>query len=141
MRNSSVLGLALIATFVAPVFMAPALAAGSPTPAFVGEWTATAEAPTGKVSETVKVMKAGEAYAITAKLVVPDPNGNPEAGPGTDIVLDGNNFIYKRTVIIDGREFVLTYSGVVSGDAFTGEVQLGEFGKVPYNGVRVMPGT
>lgn len=136
MRNTSVLGLALVSTFVAPFLMAPALAADATSP-FVGEWTATADAPTGKVSETVTVVKAGEGYAITAKLVVPDPNGNPEAGPGTDIVLDGNNFIYKRTVGTPGGPFVITYSGVVSGDTFTGEIQLGEFGKIPYNGVRI----
>ena len=139
MRNSSVLGLALIATFVAPLLVPPALAAEATTPSFVGEWTATAEAPTGKVSETVTVVKAGDGYAITAKLVVPDPNGNPEAGPGTDIVLAGNNFIYKRTVNIPGGELVITYSGVVSGDTFTGTVDLG-FAKLPYNGVRIKRG-
>ena len=140
MRNTSVLGLALVATFVAPLFMPPALAADAATPSFVGEWTATAEAPTGKVSETVTVVKTADGYAITAKLVVPDPNGNPEAGPGTDIVLNGNNFSYKRTVGTPGGPFVITYSGVVSGDTFTGEIQLGDFGKIPYTGVRIKRG-
>jgi len=140
MRNTSVLGLALVATFVAPLFMPPALAAEATTPSFVGEWTATAEAPTGKVSETVSVVKMGDGYAITAKLVVPDPNGNPEAGPGTDIVLDGNNFTYKRMVTTPGGPLVITYSGVVAGDTFTGEVDIGGFAKVPYNGVRIKRG-
>ncbi len=137
MRNTSVLGLALVATFVAPFLIEPTFAAEATTPAFVGEWTATAEAPTGKVSETVTVVKTADGYSITAKLVVPDPAGNPEAGPGTDIVLNGNNFIYKRTVGTPGGPFVITYSGVVSGDTFTGEIQLGDFGKIPYNGVRI----
>jgi hypothetical protein len=136
MRNTSVLGLAFIATFAAPFLMPPARAAEATTPSFVGEWTATAVAPTGNVSETVKVVKAGDGYAISAKLVVPDPNGNPEAGPGTDIVLDGNNFIYKRTVTTPNGSLVITYSGVVSGDTFTGTVDLG-FAKIPYNGVRI----
>jgi hypothetical protein len=66
MRNTSVLGLALVATLVAPFLMAPALAAEEGSP-FVGEWTATAVAPTGNVSETVKVVKTAAGYAITAK--------------------------------------------------------------------------
>lgn len=135
MRNTSVLGLALVATYVAPFLLAPALAADATSP-FVGEWAATADAPTGKVSETVTVVKAGDGYVITAKLVVPDSNGNPEAGPGTDIVLDGNNFTYKRAVAVPGGSLVITYSGMVSGDMFTGTVDLG-FGKLPYNGVRI----
>ena len=32
---------------------------------------------------------------------------------------------------------MITYSGVVSGDTFTGEIDLGGLGKVPYNGVRI----
>lgn len=136
MRNTSVLGLALVSTFVAPFLMGTALAAEAASPSFLGEWTATADAPTGKVSETVTVVKAGDGYSITAKLVVPDPNGNPEAGPGADIVLDGDNFIYKRTVTIPGGSLVITYSGVVSGEMFTGTVDLG-FAKLPYNGVRI----
>jgi hypothetical protein len=136
MRNTSVLGLALVATFVAPLLAGAVHAAEAASP-FIGDWTATAVAPTGNVSETLKVVKTAEGYAITAKLVVPDPNGNPEAGPGTDIVLNGNNFVYKRTVTVSGGAFVITYSGVVSGDTFTGEIDLGPLGKVPYNGVRI----
>ncbi|HVJ30814.1 MAG TPA: hypothetical protein VNA66_10945, partial [Gammaproteobacteria bacterium] len=55
----------------------------------------------------------------------------PEAGPGTDIVVNGDSFSYKRSV----GDFVISYSGVVSGNTFTGTAQMGEF-KVPYNGVR-----
>jgi hypothetical protein len=51
-------------------------------------------------------------------------------------VLNGNSFIYKRTLNVPGGAFVITYSGVVSGDTFTGEIDLGGLGKVPYNGVR-----
>lgn len=136
MRNTSVLGLAMVATFVAPFLVGTTHGADATSP-FVGEWTATAVAPTGNVSETVNVVKAAEGYSITAKLVVPDPNGSPEAGPGTDIVLNGNNFIYKRTVNVAGGAFAITYSGVVSGDTFTGEIDLGPLGKLPYNGVRI----
>lgn len=100
---------------------------------FVGEWAATATTPGGDVSETVTVVRTSGGYEITAKAVVPPAPGTPEAGPGTDIVIDGDRFSYKRSV---GDALVLTYTGVVSGDTFTGTVKLGEF-ELPYKGVRV----
>ncbi len=128
--SSAVLGLALIAGFVSPVF-----AADSP---FLGKWTATAAAPTGNASEIVTVVKTASGYAITAKLVEPAP-GQPEAGPGKDIVLEGNNFTYKRTVAIGTSELMITYSGVVSGDTFTGVIELASV-KIPFTGVRIKEG-
>jgi hypothetical protein len=117
--------------------LVPAVAAGLAAPAFgqsfVGEWTATAVTPDGGVSETVKVVRTAGGYEITAKAVVTPAPGTPEAGPGTDIVIDGDRFSYKRSL---GDALVFTYTGVVSGDTFTGTVKLGEF-EVPYKGVRV----
>ncbi len=124
MRITAAFGLVLVVAFAAPAF----------GQSFVGEWTATAQAPGGGVSETVTVVKTQDGYAITAKLVVPLP-GMPEAGPGEEIVLSGDTFSYKRKV--PGGDLVVTYTGVVSGDTFTGKAELGTFGSVPYNGVRV----
>lgn len=128
--SSAVLGLAFIAGFVSPVF-----AADSP---FVGQWTATAAAPTGNASEIVTVVKTAAGYAITAKLVEPTP-GQPEAGPGKDIVLEGDHFSYKRTVAIGTSELEITYSGVVAGDRFTGVIELASV-KIPFTGVRIKEG-
>jgi hypothetical protein len=50
-------------------------------------------------------------------------------------VLDGDKFAYKRTTP-DGA-IVITYTGVVAGDTFTGTVDLGGFAQVPYTGVRI----
>ncbi len=131
MRISSVvLGLALVAGFTSPLF-----AADSP---FVGKWNATAAAPTGNASEIVTVVKTAGGYAITAQLVEPTP-GQPEAGPGKDIVLEGDRFTYKRTVAIGGSELVITYSGVVAGDTFTGTIELASV-KIPFTGVRMKEG-
>ena len=128
MRIQVALGLALALAFVEPAF----------GQSFVGKWTATAETLGGKVSETVTVVKTADGFAITAKLVDAAP-GQPEAGPGTDIVLNGDNFSYKRTVSFPGGSLVLTYTGVVSGDTFTGKAEvMGE--EVPYNGVRIKDG-
>jgi hypothetical protein len=43
--------------------------------------------------------------------VVPVPDGTPKAGPGTDIVLDGDKFSYKRTVKAPDGSLVITYLG------------------------------
>jgi len=126
-----VLGFALVASLVAPVFAAPALGQS-----FVGEWKATAVTPAGDVSETLTVVKTDTGYSITAKPAEPPPEGTPTAGPGTDIVVDGDKFSFKRTIAVPGGAIVLTYAGVVSGDTFTGTAELGGF-QVPYNGVRV----
>jgi hypothetical protein len=118
-RITAALGIVLIATFAAPAF----------GQSFVGEWTATATTAGGEIAETISVVKIDGGYAITAKLVV--PTGGPEAGAGEEIVLDGDNFSYKRKI----GDLVFIYTGVVSGDTFTGTAEIGGF-KVPYNGVR-----
>lgn len=118
------------------------LAAGLSTPAFaqsfLGDWTATAHVPGGgDVSETLKVVKAGDGYAISAQLVGAAPD-TPQAGPATDIVLDGDRFSYKRSVTPDGS-VKLVYTGVVSGDTFTGAAEVAGQ-SVPYTGVRAGTG-
>jgi len=127
MRIAAALVWVLGAAFVAPAF----------GQSFVGQWTATAETPGGNVSETLTVVKTAEGYEIKAELVVPVPEGTPTAGPGTDIVLDGNKFSYKRTLTIPEGSFVITYTGTVSGDTFTGTVNIGGFAEAPYSGVRI----
>lgn len=127
MRIRAALGILLVMAFAAPAF----------GQSFVGEWTATATTPGGNASETLKVVKVGNGFAITARLIGA-PEGTPEAGPGTDIVLDGDRFSYKRTLTLpDGGKVVITYNGVVSGDTFTGTVDIAGLGQVPYTGVRV----
>lgn len=80
MRHTALSGLILIAALAAPVH----------GQSFLGRWTAMAETLGGEVSETLTVRTIDEGYQITAKLVEPLPEGMPEAGPGTDIVLDGD---------------------------------------------------
>lgn len=111
----------------------PATAAAQ---SFVGRWTATAQAPDGPVSEEITAQRTGEGYTITGKLITEVPPGSPEGGPGYDIVLEGDSFTYKRKVTVpEIGEIVITYSGTVSGDAFTGTADIGGF-TLPYNGVR-----
>ena len=127
MRIAATLMLVVVAAFAAPAF----------EQSFVGEWTATAVTPGGNVSETLTVTKTADGYMIKAKLVGPVPEGTPEAGPGTDIVLDGDKFSYKRTINTPDGSLVITYTGAVSGDTFTGTVNLGGFAEAPYIGERI----
>ena len=106
---------------------------------FVGDWKATAHVAGGAdASETMHVIKTGEGYLITAKLNDAAP-GTPEAGPGADIVINGDNFSYSRSVTTPNGALVVKYSGVVTGDAFTGQVEL-LGNKIPYTGVRIRSG-
>ena len=125
-------GTVLLVALLAPVFAVEAR-----PQSFLGEWTATAETPGGGVSERITAVKTDKGYAITVKLVDAPPEGTPEAGPGTDIVLDGDEFSYKRSIPTPNGPLVITYTGVVSGDTFTGTVDLGGFAQAPYTGVRI----
>jgi hypothetical protein len=127
-------GLAVLGFFVAVLASTPALAQ-----AFVGDWTATAHTPGGDFSETLNVTKVGDGYAVKAKLSQPLPAGTPEAGPGENIVVKGNDFSYSRSVTAGSATLKVEYSGVVSGDDFTGTVELGGT-QYPYTGVRIKPG-
>lgn len=129
MYSKTRLAFVLFATFVA----APAFGQS-----FLGEWTATATTPGGEVKETLSVVKTAHGYAVTAKLVGV-PEGTPTAGPGTDIVLDGDRFSYKRILATPDGDIVLIYTGVVSGNTFTGTGEVSGF-QVPYNGVRTKTG-
>ena len=98
----------------------------------------SASANTSNAFHTMQAaVKTDKGYAITVKLVEAPPVGTPEAGPGTDIVLDGDRFSYKRSIPTPDGTLVITYTGVVSGDRFTGTVDLGGFAQAPYTGVRI----
>ena len=130
MRLATASAVVFLVALLAPVFAMEARAQS-----FLGEWTATAETPGGGVSETLTVMKTDKGYAVTAKLIgVPEDTAT--AGPGTDIVLEGDRFSYKRSIPTPNGPVVFTYAGVVSGDRFTGTAGMAGF-EVPYTGVRV----
>ena len=122
----AVLGLVLATAVATPAF----------AQAFLGEWTATAHLDGGaEVSETLTVAKTADGFAIAAKPPAGAPEGAPQAGPGTRIILDGNSFSYDRSLEFQGTTIVISYSGTVSGDTFTGAAKLGET-PVAFTGVR-----
>jgi hypothetical protein len=121
---------AMTAAVLAAAFAVPASAQS-----FVGTWTATATAPDGPISEELTVTKTADGYSVTAKLLTEQPPGMPQAGPATDIKIEGDSFSYKRTIELPDQRLEINYSGTVSGDTFTGQGDVGGF-SVPYNGVR-----
>jgi hypothetical protein len=119
------------------LFIAAAVvAAPASAQSFVGEWRATAEVPDGTfISETISVEKLSDGYSITVRdLDPPSPDGTT-AGPGIDIVIEGDTFSYKRIARTPQGDLEIVYKGTVEGDSFTGTGEIGGF-SVPYNGVR-----
>lgn len=121
---------------VAAVLMAGPAAAQS----FVGEWRATAQAPDGQISETLTVTRTADGYAIVGSDVQPPSPEGMTAGDGIEIQLDGDAFAFKRIVKTPQGDLEIVYKGTVSGDTFTGTGEIMGF-SVPYNGVRIAPGS
>ena len=118
--------------FVAATLVAVPAAAQS----FLGEWRATATVPDGTISETLVVKKTDQGYSIESSDVQPPSPEGMSAGPGVDIVLEGDSFAYKRIVTTPQGPLEIIYKGTVSGDTFTGTGEITGF-SVPYNGVRL----
>jgi hypothetical protein len=131
----------LVVVVVLVLALAAFLMAGpASAQSFVGEWRATAEIPDGtKISETLTVARTADGYAITGSDVDPPPPDGSTAGPGTDIVIEGDTFSFKRIAQTPGGPLEIIYKGTVTGDAFTGTGEITGF-SVPYNGVRVSAG-
>jgi hypothetical protein len=123
----------IVALVLAGIVAAPASAQS-----FVGEWRATAIAGDTAISEALSVKKTPDGYSITATPITELPPGQPNAGPGVEIKLEGDSFSYKRVVSTAQADLEIVYSGVVSGDRFTGKADIGGFA-VPYNGERISP--
>ena len=120
MLRPAALGLVLIAAFATPAF----------AQSFLGDWTATAKAPSGDTSEVIKVTKTADGYALTGQAPV------ATVSAGKDVMLDGNNFSFKRSLTIQGNALEIDYKGVVSGDTFAGRATVAGM-DIPYSGVRV----
>ncbi len=116
------------------------MAAPAAAQSLVGEWVATAKTSQGDFAEKLSVSRTGETYAIAVEQISELPPGVPAAGPGIEVVLDGDKFSYKRVVSFPGGSVDVFYDGVVSGDSFAGLVEIdGIPGTTPYSGVRVKP--
>jgi hypothetical protein len=123
------------------LFVAAAVvAAPASAQSFVGEWRATAQAPDGQISEKLTVTKTADGYSIAGSEVQPPSPTGIEAGPGVDIVIEGDTFAFKRIVKTPQGDLEIVYKGTVSGDTFAGTGEIMGF-SVPYNGVRLSAGS
>ena len=121
---------------LAALLAATLIAVPASAQSFLGEWRATATVPDGTISETLSVKKTDQGYSIESSDVQPPSPEGMTAGPGVDIVLEGDTFAYKRVVTTPQGPLEIIYKGTVSGDSFTGSGEITGF-SVPYNGVRL----
>lgn len=137
MRSSwlVLVGAALVLALAIMLMAGPASAQS-----FLGAWRATAQVPDGQISETLTVTKTADGYAIVGSNVQPPSPEGMSAGPGVEIQLDGDAFAFKRVVKTPQGDLEIVYKGIVSGDTFTGTGEIQGF-VVPYNGVRIAPGS
>jgi hypothetical protein len=122
------LGAALTAT--------PALAQGSPA---LGSWATEAVTDFGTFKSTITIAQAGSAYTV-AMVDVPQtgPDGQPAPAPAStisDVVVNGANFSFKRTIDFQGMPIILNYTGTVDGNNLTATAN-SDFGAIPVKGTR-----
>ena len=117
------------------LLVAATLATPASAQSFLGKWIATADSPNGPVSEEITVSRTEQGYTIATRQIGDVAPGMEREGTGTDIVLEGDSFSYKRTVPFQGDRIVLVYTGTVRGDTFTGQAEVGGF-TIPYTGDR-----
>ena len=123
----------------ASLMAVPAWAQSSPV---VGTWNTQAVTDFGTFKSKMIVAQAGGAYTVEMQDVPAE--GAPPAegaggmtpGPITDVVVDGANFSFKRTLTTPQGAMSLSYTGKVEGDNLTAEVDTGQFGKLPVTGTR-----
>lgn len=113
----------LLATVVA--MLAPlALANG-----LVGKWTITFEGAQGTRTNELTVVEADDGY--TGSLV--GQRGTTELA---SISVDGESFSFSFTMQTPAAgELAITYSGTVSGDTMSGNIET-PMGGIPFTGVR-----
>jgi len=113
--------------------LAASLSTTASAQAFLGQWTATAKAPGGDTTEVITVAKTADGYSVTGQAPV------ATVSAGKDVVLDGNDFSFKRSLTVQSNSLEIDYKGVVSGDTFTGTASVAGM-DLPYTGVRIAAG-
>ena len=108
----------MLKTLALAALLAAGLCATASAQAFLGQWTATAQAPGGDTREVITASKTATGYSVTGQAPV------DTMSPGKDVVLDGNNFAFKRSLTVQGAKLEIDYNGVVSDDTFTGTAEV-----------------
>lgn len=112
----------------ATIFSAPVLAQDSPV---VGTWNTEAVTDFGTFAAEMTVSERADGYAI--QFVDAPMEGAPADAPSmestiSDIVINGSDFSFKRSLTTPQGPMDLNYTGSVEGDTLTATVgsQMGE---------------
>ena len=120
----------------ASLMAVPGFAQSSP---LLGTWDTQAVTDFGTFKSTMTIASAGDSYSIDIKDVpIEGAPAAPPSPPGAiiDVMVDGQNFSFKRKLTTPQGEMTMTYTGKVEGDSLTAQVDTGGFGVIPVTGTR-----
>ena len=119
----------LAAAAIAAIAGAPALAESS----VLGAWDTSVDAGGQVFEATVTFSETDGAYAVD--WVDQGAAGFEIASEISDLEVTDDSFSFVRTLDFQGQAFVITYSGMVDGDALTGTAS-SDMGEAPMTGSR-----
>lgn len=90
-----------------------------------GDWEMTVTSPRGERTQDIHFEQQGENLTVTTTT----QRGDKIEGKGT---IKGNEIEWTFTMTTQRGEFTQTFKGKVEGDTMSGEVQMGDFGAMPW---------
>ena len=95
-----------------------------------GTWNYTIESPQGGEG-TLTIKKEGDVYSGTIK-----NNRFNSVNALKDVKVNGNEITFSYEVNFGGNARTISVKAIIAGDAFTGNMTVGEFGSFPMNAKR-----
>ena len=96
----------------------------------VGNWEYTIESPQGGAG-TLNITKDGDVYGGTIK-----NNRFNSENKLSDVKLNGNELTFSYEVNMGGNQMLISVKAIITGDALTGNMTVGQFGTFPINAKR-----
>jgi outer membrane receptor protein involved in Fe transport len=96
-----------------------------------GDWEYSVESPQGANGGTLKITRQGDAYAG----VIINARFNRET-PIKDVKVVGNELSFSYEVSFGGNTSMIGVKGAITGDQFTGNMTMGQFGAFPMTAKR-----
>jgi outer membrane receptor protein involved in Fe transport len=96
----------------------------------VGNWEYTIDSPQGG-GGTLNIAKEGEVYSGTIK-----NNRFNSENKLSDVKLNGNELTFSYEVNMGGNQMLISVKAIITGDALTGNMTVGQFGTFPINAKR-----
>jgi hypothetical protein len=95
-----------------------------------GTWAITIVGPEGPSEATADLVQTGTTFTGTISV---DQADDAEIEDGT---VEGNNMSFTLMISVQGQGLALAVSGVVDGDANSGEMSIPDFGGFPFTARR-----